>query len=313
MRVPASGAAAGPDAGTDLREDDVMRMKLAVAALLLPVSAGPIFAQTFDEQAICAAINRPGLFYARTQPPYQAWPVNGTPLAYDRDARFVLITAPAPPRQRRDYEGVWHVRTQTIAELSKRANKAYVYRPPVKTRCSKDVLPAFEGGDRLVTLTAYLDHHLSDPGHPRQKDYNLTRRFHMPIEDVAAGNCVSTDDDRAFDKDTYSFSDVNRRDLDSGFEVATTLVQRAYASSVSYQGLSSQFAYRDTPGGACVSFASPIPTGPVPRGGWFSNAYDDAMQAAAGWKPKSTLLVIKRIEGRRVVPVTSKTIYWADR
>jgi len=291
-----------------------MRMKLFVAALLLPVSAGPIVAQTFDEQAICSAVNKPGLFYARSQPPYQFWPVNGTPLAYDRDARFVLITTPVPSRQGRDYEGVWHVRSQTVAELSKRANKAYVYRPPVKTRCSRDVLPAFEGGDRLVTLTAYLDHHLSDPDHPRQKNYDLTRRFHMPIQDVAANDCVWTDDDKAFDlKDTYGFSDINRRDLDSAFEVATTVVPRAYGLTVSYQGLSSQFAYRDTPNGVCVSFASPIPTGPVPRGGWFSNAYDDAMQAAAAWKPKSTLLVIKRLEGRRVVPVTSKTIVWADR
>ncbi|WP_271571540.1 hypothetical protein [Bradyrhizobium sp. CCBAU 11386] len=291
-----------------------MRMKLFVAALLLPVSAGPIFAQTFDEQAICAAINKPGLFYARSQPPYQYSPVNGMPLSYDRDARFVLITTPVLPRPGRDYEGVWHVRTQTIAELSKRANKAHIYRPPVKTRCSRDVLPAFEGGDRLVTLTAYLDHHLSDPNHPRQKNYDLTRRFHMPVEDVAARDCVWTDDERAYDlRDTYSFSDVSRRDLDSGFEAAMTIVPRAYASSVSYQGLSSEFAYRDTPNGACVSFASPIPTGPVPRGGWFSNAYDDAMQAAAAWKPKSTLLVIKRVEGRRVIPVTSKTITWADR
>jgi hypothetical protein len=291
-----------------------MRMKLAVAVLLLSASVGSVVAQNFDEQAICAAINKPGLFYARSQPPYQYSPVNGAPLSYDRDARFVLITAPVPPRQGRDYEGVWHVRTQTIAELSKRANKAYVYRPPVRTRCSRGELPAFEGGDRLVTLTAYLDHHLSDPDHPRQKVYRLTRRFHMPIQDVAANDCVWTDNDKAFDLNgTYGFTDVNRRDLDSAFEVATTVVPRAYASSSSYQGLSSEFAYRDTPNGVCVSFASPIPTGPVPRGGWFSNAYDDAMQAAAGWKPKSTLLVIKRLEGRQVIPLTSKTITWADR
>lgn len=290
-----------------------MRRKLALAAFLLPVSAGLALAQTFEEQAICAAINKPGLFYARSQPPYQHWPVNGTPLSYDRDARFVLITAATPPRRDREYEGVWHVRTQTVAELSKRANKAHVYRPPVKTRCSRDVLPAFEAGDQLVTLTGYLDHHLSDPSHPRAKDYELSRRFHMPIEDVAAGNCVWTDDDRNFDVNAvYGFSDVNRRELDSAFEVATTLTRRAFASPVSYQGLSSQFAYRDAPNGACVSFASPIPTGPVPRG-WFSNAYDDAMQAAAGWKPKSTLIVVKRLEGRRVVPVTSRTITWADR
>jgi hypothetical protein len=289
-----------------------MRMTLAIAALLLPIFTGTVVAQTFEEQAMCAAIGRPGLFYARSRLPYQFWPVNGTALAYDRDARFVLITAPAPQRQDRDYEGVWHVRTQTIAELSKRANKAHVYRPAVKTRCSRDVLPAFERGDRLVTLTAYLDHHSSEPGHPRQKDYDLTRRFHMPIEDVAAGDCVWTDDDKAFDLNgTYGFSDVNRRELDSAFEVATTLVRPAFASSVSFQGLSSQFAYRDAPNGACVTFASPIPTGPVPRSGWFSNAYDDALQAASGWKPKSTLLVIKRLEGRRVVPVASKTIYWA--
>jgi hypothetical protein len=290
-----------------------MHIKLALAVSLLIVSAGVVFAQTFEEQAICAAINKPGLFYARNQPPYQHRPVNGTPLSYDRDARLVLITTSARPRREREYEGVWHVRTQTVAELSKRANKAHVYRPPVRTRCSRDVLPAFEGGDRLVALTGYLDHHLSDPSHPRQKDYDLSRRFHMPIEDVAAGDCVWSDDDRSFDVNAlYGFSDINRRDLDSAFEVATTLSRRAFASSVSYQGLSSQFAYRDTPNSACVSFASPIPTGPVQRS-WFSNAYDDALEAAAIWKPKSTLLVIKRLEGRRVVPVMSKTITWVDR
>ena len=102
----------------------------------------------------------------------------------------------------------------------------------------------------------------------------------MPIKDVADGSCVMTDNEREFDvAGTYGFTGVDRSD--GSFEVATFLTRRAYAAKTNYQGLSSELAYRDSPNGACVSFSVSNPTGPVPRSGWFSNAYDDALQAAS--------------------------------
>ena len=287
-----------------------MHMKL-IATLAICSVAWPAASQTFNDQSICTAIGRPGLYYVPTRPDLKITPVDAGSLVYDSGARFVLITAPSNPGRSPDYEGVWHIRTQTIARQSNRANKAYVYRAPVKTRCSDGVLPDFASGDRLVNLNIYLDHHLSDPRNPRPKTYELSRRFHMPIKDVADGSCVMTDNEREFDvAGTYGFTGVDRSD--GSFEVATSLTQRAYAAKTNYQGLSSELAYRDSPSGACVSFSVPIPTGPVPRSGWFSNAYDDALQAASSWKPTSTLLVVKRLEGRRVIHVKSSTINWAS-
>jgi hypothetical protein len=287
-----------------------MHMKL-IATLAICSVAWPASAQTYNDQSICTAIGRPGLYYVPTRPDLKITPVGAGSLVYDSGAKFVLITAPSNPSRSPDYEGVWHIRTQTIARQSNRANKAYVYRAPVRTRCSDGVLPDFSPGDRLVNLNIYLDHHLSDPRNPRPKAYELSRRFHMPIKDVADGSCVMTDNEREFNvAGTYGFTDIDRGD--GSFEVATSLTQRAYAAKTIYQGLSSELAYRESPNGACVSFSVPIPTGPVPRSGWFSNAYDDALQAASSWKPTSTLLVVKRLEGRRVIHVKSSTINWAS-
>jgi hypothetical protein len=175
-------------------------------------------------------------------------------------------------------------------------------------------MPQLPVSDRMVSLGTYLDHHLSNPNNPRPKSQALSRGFHMKVQDVTDGACIATDDRREYDvAGIYGFDDTDRRYFATNFEATTSVAQPAAASVVSskYQGLSSEFAYRDNPAAACVSFAAPIPTGQVsPQHGFWTTAYDDAFQAAATWKPSSTLIVLKRLEGRRVINVISKTIWW---
>jgi len=271
--------------------------------------------QSFDEPLACSTIKKPGLFYVRTQPSLsvtEVWPDNGGVFTYDRAARFVFTTptevSSRPPR----YEGVWHVRTQTIAREAAKANKAHVYRAPARTRCG--VMPDLPLEERLVSLGAYLDHHLSDPKRPRPRLPSLSRGLHLTIQDPTDGACVATDDRREFDvTNIYGFSDVKRTAVTTDFENYFSAAGTAVADDgrASYHSLSSQFAYRETPAGACISFEAPIPTGPVQSAGFWSSAYDDAFEAAARWKPSSTLIVLKRLEGRRTVNVISKSIRWA--
>ena len=131
----------------------------SVSAAMIGISA---HAQMFEIDQVCPSLPKPGLYYVYAEigvtPTTNI--VADAPLRYRANGRFYY-----KPRVQEDLsdptdEGVWHIRTQTSAAAAPRADKAYVYRPPVVTRCSNGVqLDAFSPNDRLVALNRYVDYH----------------------------------------------------------------------------------------------------------------------------------------------------------
>src|SRR6202020_3138069 len=93
-------------------------------------------------------------------------------------------------------EGVWHIKTQTLAAAAPRANKVYVNRPQIVSRCSAGAtLPNFDRNDRFVELKRYIDYHA--PNRSRERERQLHDYFHFKMQDPDTGDCsagIWTDD-----------------------------------------------------------------------------------------------------------------------
>lgn len=216
--------------------------------------------------------------------------VNGDNIYMPR-SRFYFLPQP----KIRNEEGVWHVRTQTLATNLSGADRAYVYRPPLNsTRCSKDkALPSFTEEQSLMPISRYRNHH-PPLGAGRPPDPGFARAFHLQIEDRPS-SCVNSDDEKVYgDLDKlYNFEGVQPRPQAWARAVSTS----AYAEPVVYAGLSAEFAYQDNDKPLCFGFNAPIPT----AGG---------ESAEGGWSPRSTLVVIKRLVRRTVMQDYRQTITW---
>ncbi len=203
---------------------------------------------------------------------------------FDDSARFYYVPAPIP----RAEEGVWHIRTQTMARNLDGADQAYLARPAVTTRCSPtQLLESFSNGAGYVTVNDYIDHHAGS-GEARPSP-EIGRLFHFKIQDPPGGPaCIGTDDRRAF-KDLsaiYGFDDVVRKQ--KRLSRLLSFVGPAAAATTAYAGLSSEFAYYDQPEPPCFGFAAPKPT----RTEYLGQSID--------WKPYLTTIWIKRLRGREV-------------
>ena len=210
----------------------------------------------------------------------------------------------------RGNEGVWHVRTETRATSAPRADAIYVYRAGVITRCSPTTpLSEYSQDERFVDINRYIDYHAPN-NNGRDPNPGLNRNFHFQIEDTSTGSCIRTDDRSIYGNlaDVYGFPDISRAETVTAFEGATSVVSPVLAAKVAYQGLSSEFAYRDGDNTRCFAFTAPIPTG-VP-GGWFYSRFAAAQDAAQKWRPVNTLIVIKRLLGRKVMEVVNRNVPW---
>lgn len=286
-------------------------LSLYISAAAISSSAN---AQMLDNDQVCPSLPKPGLYYVYAEPGSRltAYMVADAPLNYRINSRFYYKPrVPADLSEPGD-EGVWHIRTQTSAAAAPRANMAYVYRPPVMTRCSNGLaLNAFSPNDRFVELNRYVDYHAKDRN-GRERDSGLRDFFHFEMQDPQTGKCgIRTDDANVLGRleDIYAFRDVKRGDTLTAFESTTSVSTPAVALTSKYQGLTSEFAYRTTAGSSCVSFSPPLPTGPVRRG-WFATAESAAIDAAAVWKPKTTFVVLKRFRGRKIMELFNTSIEW---
>jgi hypothetical protein len=293
-------------------------MRRSILILCSSISAAAIgsavHAQMFDDDRVCSILPKPGLYYVYAGPDASltAHLVADTQLSYRVNSRFYYKPRVQVDLSEPGDEGVWHIRTQTSAAAAPRANMAYVYRPPVVSRCSNgQPLYAFSPNDRLFDFNRFVDYHAKNRN-GRERDSGLRDFFHFEMQDPQTGKCgIRTDDANALGslEDIYAFRDVKRDDTLTAFESTTSFSTPAFAMTSKYQGLTSEFAYRTTAGSSCVSFSPPLPTGPVPRG-WFATAESAAIDAAAVWKPKTTSIVLKRFRGRKVMELVSKSIGW---
>ena len=96
-------------------------------------------------------------------------------------------------------------------------------------------------------------------------------------------------------KSLYGFENVAR--IDQG--IAWAFSTSAIASPIRYAGLSSEFAYQSSDEQVCFGFSAPFPTK--------SGAY-----AGDNWQPKETLVVIKRLQGRKVSGAYRNLIPWSE-
>lgn len=286
-------------------------------SICVVMMASQAHAQLLDNEQLCSGLQKPGLFYVYVEGDGRivSREVGSGKLRYRVNSRFYYVPRARASFSERSGEGVWHIRTQTVAAAAPRANRAYVYRPPIASRCSGGVpLLAFEPDDRLVELNRYVDYHAPNRN-GREQERQLRDYFHFKMQNPENGDCVTgiRTDELGNLEDIYAFKTVKREDTPTPFEVASSFSGPAVALpskelTSRYQGLSSEFAYRPTAGISCVSFSPPLPTGPVPRTGW--NAEANAINAAAVWKPKATSVVLKRFRGRKVIELVSKVIDW---
>jgi hypothetical protein len=222
---------------------------------------------------------------------------SGRSTPFDDSARFYYVPASIP----RTEEGVWHIRTQTKARNLEGADRAYLARPAVTTRCSPtNLLDSFSNGAGYVTVSDYVDHH-AEAGVARAIP-DVGRLFHFEIQDTPGGSaCIRTDSRRAFVdlNRVYGFNDVARRPK----RIARMLsfVGPAVGAPTPYAGLSSEFAYYDRSESPCFGFAAPKPT----LAGYLGHSID--------WKPYLTTIWIKRLRGREVSLVGGEplSVSWA--
>lgn len=210
---------------------------------------------------------------------------------FDDNARFYYVAAPIP----RSEEGVWHIRTQTLARNLDGADQAYLARPAVTTRCSPtQPLEGFPGGGGYVATNDYIDHHAGNGRFDRQ----IGRLFHFSIQDQPGSQCIATDDPRFGNLNSiYGFEGVERRQkrISRLFSFSGTA-----NAATAYAGLSSEFAYHDRPETPCFGFAAPRPT------------RSEYLGASIDWKPYLTTIWIKRLRGREVTAVggASQSVSW---
>lgn len=277
-----------------------------ISTLLVLQSYGLAFA--IDDAAVCSSLRSTGgtgLYLA--YPAFSSMAVNSnakncdalggfclTKVAdrnlFDESARFYFVPQSIP----RTEEGVWHIRTQTKAMNLDGADQAYLARAAVRTRCSPTrLLDAFQGGWAYVPLNDYIDHHAVDS--EARLSPEIGNFFHFAIQDPPGGPaCIATDDRSKF-KDVhgiYGFSD----DVARKQKFAARHFGISAHANTSYAGLSSEFAYYDQPDPPCFGFAAPKPT----RTEYLGQNID--------WKPSSTMIWIKRLRGREVIPVSRNPI-----
>ncbi len=290
----------------------VPSLAISIAAL---IAADRIaVAQYIDDAANCNALTHPGLYYySASNTGAVLTRVGSGALQYRANSRFYFVPSGRVQLGTQSEENVWHIRTQTRASAAPKANTVYVYRPGVVTRCSAGMpLAEFSPDDRFVEINRYIDYH-SPAYSGREPDPGLQRYFHFQVQDAQSGACVRTDDRTAYGniETIYGFPDIKRSETLTAFESATSLSTPVLAASRQYQGLSSEFSYREGTNNRCFAFTAPIPTGVGARW-WWSSRYAAAMEAAGTWHPLSTLVVIKRLRGRRVTDVMNSTIHWTN-
>ena len=281
-----------------------MRNSTVVAVLLLQLCGSAL---AYDDTAMCSSLRGNGasglyLAYpafspARTKLASRwtcdpasgfCWIRIGQEIPFDEGARFYFVPEPIP----RTEEGVWHVRTQTMARNLAGADQAYLARPGIATRClTTRSWDSFDNGGGYISTDDYIDHH------DRRPIEDIGNKFHFRIEDTPSTNCIRTDG-RAFGdlNRMYGFEEVarRRRYTSSLFSVAGT----AEAAPTRYAGLSSEFAYYDRSEPACFGFAAPKPT----RTGYLNQNLD--------WKPYLTKIWIKRLRGRDVRALAPVSVSW---
>jgi hypothetical protein len=294
---------------------NAMRSLLAFAVSVATLIAAErvAVAQYFDDNTNCASLTQSGLYYYSSENGAAVLTrVGNGQLRYQANSRFYFVAPPRAQIGTQGEENVWHIRTQTQASAAPRASTVYVYRPSVVTRCSAGTaLPEFSPDDRFVEINRYIDYHAADNN--REPDPGLQRYFHLQVQDLQSGACIRTDDRAAYGniETIYGFPDIRRTETQTAVESGTSLSTPVRAGHVQYQGLSSEFAYRDGAGNRCFAFTAPLPTGVAARSFW-SSRYAAAMDAAGTWRPVSTLVVIKRLRGRRVTDVMDATVHWAN-
>ena len=279
---------------------------LLVTFLVLLTSTNSASSQP-DDDAVCRQLikqSKSGLFIAyETSGGIRIAKANAGRIPYSPHSRFYFVSGTSS----NGAENVWHVRTQTQAAGAPGADAAIVYRPPVKTRCSRgNALPAFSKSRRYVPLARYIDHNVG------KTDSGLREYFHFEIQDPShPGHCVRTDDRTVFNlNDVYGFRDVPRPEplVASTFSFSQTA---SAATSKYYAGLTSEFTYRTRGETGCFGFIAPLPTYPV-SGGWSEDRDSRAHRAARDWQPTVTWVVIKQLSGRGAYPsIVDTTISWA--
>jgi hypothetical protein len=284
-----------------------MRTQIGLLVTFLAALTSNSASSQPDDDAVCrqlAKLSHSGLFIAyETSAGIRIADTNAGRVPYSPDARFYFVSKALSYGT----ESVWHVRTQTQAASAPGADAAIVYRPPVKTQCSRgSALPAFSKSRRYVPLARYIDHNHG------QTDSGLREYFHFEIQDPShPGHCIRTDDRTVFNlNDVYGFRDVPRPEplLARAFSFSQTA---SAATSKYYAGLSSEFTYRSRGETSCFGFIAPLPTYPV-SGGWFEERDSRAHRAAKVWKPTLTWVVIKQLSaGGAVTPTVDTTISWA--
>src|SRR5712664_1225851 len=288
-----------------------------ISVLLL---AGGAVAQEATDSEICErliSLNHAGLYisYAQDMTGDRLREARG-PMPYSATARFFFVPGYGPRLTRSQDEGVWHIRTQSQSAVRRGTDTALVYRPAFSTWCDPQGLLAFNENDRFIPLLSYQRYHATLESE-RRPSTALSQGFHFRIKDSLssqASRCSSTDDRQAFSDlaAIYGFDSQGENALAK----ALTIVRPVYATvkSTTFDGLSSEFAY-DRGGGtkpACFGFTMAVPTNGLSRDGSFfgPSNLELARRAGHSWKPSLTSLVIKRLRGRNVLSVYSKTVEW---
>src|SRR5260370_31924933 len=114
----------------------------------------------------------------------------------------------------------WHIRSQTVSLTDSRSDRAFVYRPALRTMCRRgrlgtrtegDFFDEFQPAERIVPLNRYIDYHSETVGEQRQ-DFGLKTYFHFQVSNSETGRCFRTDDFASVGslRQAYGFSDVDR-------------------------------------------------------------------------------------------------------
>lgn len=258
---------------------------------------------------IVCAVNQIGLAYAdavcdslsgRSRGLYMSQPDGtirdlGKPAPYIAGARLYYVTGESALAAGK--EAVWHIRSQTMTTTGSTSDRAFVYRPAVRTMCrggrlgalaEGDFFDEFQPAERLIPLNRYIDYHADTVGEQRS-DFGLKTYFHFQVSNSESGRCFRTDDFAAVGslRQIYGFSDVDR--VANRLTKWTSLVPPARAAEAShrYAGLSSELAYLSGPAPSCFSFNMPVST---KSDGWgFFGA------SAGDWQPEVTEITIRRL------------------
>jgi hypothetical protein len=293
--------------------------------LLIVFTGSSAIAQVFNDSEICAKllIKGAGLYLVQNREGTGfVQPVTSAPVAYRAESRFYYVPERKWRPQDNKGQPVWHIRTQTSAAATPTrpiANQAYVFRPGGRTPCSPtNDLPEHSPADRFVDLNRYIDYH--DPNSKKARETGIRDHFHFQFLDRE--RCIGTDAAELGDlSQHYGFESTSRR---------IEAMQRTFTPGASaaadptlpplqphgrhFSGLSSEFNYQNQPGPACIGFAAPLPTEAVATFWPFGpTRYQRALIAAEQWQPLETLLVIKRVTGRKITQVMRRTISWNTR